>query len=351
MKHIIPYNIFDHNIIFESNSDVLNNPFIEGPPSKEKAKEMNNWIKRNTNKYDQKYVKFYHSTDKSLDIEKTGLLPTSENRRRSFQSTSGFVYLSNTPERAEVFGKLGNPHGTKIYEVIVPIYKIKADLDQLNNLRSVGVNVGNTIGESIVYGGGIRVKGKIEPWQIKDVTSKYSNILESNNILLSPNGKPSNLNQKQWLQVRTSEFKEWFGDWENDPKNASKVVDDNGEPLVVYHRTYGDFSEFDNKKGIYKKGFVGGDLFYFSDDRYAYSEYGNRELECFINLRNPTSEVNINGEYIPKSNDGAILKYDRFGAKETVVVATKSNQIKSATENIGNFDKNNNNINETHKTI
>ena len=30
---------------------------------------------------------------------------------------------------------------------------------------------------------------------------------------------------------------EWFGDWENDPTNASKVVDENGEPMVVYHGT------------------------------------------------------------------------------------------------------------------
>jgi len=54
---------------------------------------------------------------------------------------------------------------------------------------------------------------------------------------IAPNGKPSNLNDKQWEQVRTPEFKKWFGDWENDPKNASKIVDDNGEPLVVYHGT------------------------------------------------------------------------------------------------------------------
>ena len=44
----------------------------------------------------------------------------------------------------------------------------------------------------------------------------------------------SNLIEQQWLQVRTKAFKRWFGDWENDPANASKVVDENGEPLVVY---------------------------------------------------------------------------------------------------------------------
>lgn len=32
--------------------------------------------------------------------------------------------------------------------------------------------------------------------------------------LLAPNGKVSNLNEKQYAQVRTKAFKEWFGDWE-----------------------------------------------------------------------------------------------------------------------------------------
>jgi hypothetical protein len=52
---------------------------------------------------------------------------------------------------------------------------------------------------------------------------------------LAPNGKPSNLTHGQWHLVRTPEFKAWFGDWENDPDNASKVVDENGEPLVMWH--------------------------------------------------------------------------------------------------------------------
>jgi len=56
--------------------------------------------------------------------------------------------------------------------------------------------------------------------------------------LIAPNGKPSNLTPEQYKLVRSPQFKAWFGDWENDPKNASKVVDENGEPLVVYHGTY-----------------------------------------------------------------------------------------------------------------
>jgi hypothetical protein len=32
--------------------------------------------------------------------------------------------------------------------------------------------------------------------------------------MIEPNGKPTNLNETQWVQVRTPLFKEYFGDWE-----------------------------------------------------------------------------------------------------------------------------------------
>ena len=47
---------------------------------------------------------------------------------------------------------------------------------------------------------------------------------DGGSVLLAPNGKPSNLTPEQYKLVRTPAFKKWFGDWENDPANASKVV-------------------------------------------------------------------------------------------------------------------------------
>ena len=85
--------------------------------------------------------------------------------------------------------------------------------------------------------------------QLEEVRKKYCG---TDKWLKAPNGKDTNLTERQWIQVRTPNFKEWFGDWENDPQNASKVVDKNGEPMVVYHgsRTAGfsKFSEFDGEK-------------------------------------------------------------------------------------------------------
>lgn len=40
--------------------------------------------------------------------------------------------------------------------------------------------------------------------------------------------------EQQERQTHSDNFKNWFGDWENDPEHASKVVDAEGRPLVVY---------------------------------------------------------------------------------------------------------------------
>lgn len=60
----------------------------------------------------------------------------------------------------------------------------------------------------------------------------------------------SNVNKKINKITQSQQFVRWFGDWQNRAKSASKVVDSNGEPLVVYHQTENDFNVFDaNKKG------------------------------------------------------------------------------------------------------
>lgn len=49
-------------------------------------------------------------------------------------------------------------------------------------------------------------------------------------------------------QTQSVQFKQWFGDWQNDPEHASKVVDEDGKPLVVYHGTDLEFTKFDRGK-------------------------------------------------------------------------------------------------------
>lgn len=161
-----------------SSVPVLVLPFIEGMPTPEKARALTAWVKKNADRYKHKRVRLYHATDPSLNIEDEGLKQTCLTRRRSFQSESGYVYLANTPRRAKWFGDLGNRGRSVVYEAIVPIWRLLPDMDQLNNLRSVGNNIGNSIGESIVYGGGVRVKGKIEPYFIRKVPCDEFDLIE-----------------------------------------------------------------------------------------------------------------------------------------------------------------------------
>ena len=107
-------------------------------------------------------------------------------------------------------------------------------------------------------------------------------------FMKAPNGNPTNLNERQWLQVRTKAFKDWFGDWINNPEEASKVVDENGEPLVVYHGGTKDITIFkhgtkDNSNtgiGYYTDNKTGEKIpldsertIFFSDNRFVGESY------------------------------------------------------------------------------
>jgi len=111
--------------------------------------------------------------------------------------------------------------------------------------------------------------------------SKTQRMGKGGSVLLAPNGKPSKLTPEQWHLVRTPEFKAWFGDWENDADNASKVVDSNGEPLVVYHGTSTDFTIFKLEKptiAAYGQGF------YFTNDKNFASNYARGENSKILSL-------------------------------------------------------------------
>ena len=131
--------------------------------------------------------------------------------------------------------------------------------------------------------------------------------LASGTWLKAPNGEPSRLTSRQWAQVRTAAFRDWFGDWQHDPAHASRVVDENGEPRVVYHGTHrAGFTVFDSRKGNPSSGILAGSSFFTADPEVAASYYGTREkadlrsplantgapgiYSCFLNFRSPLEE-------------------------------------------------------------
>ena len=173
----------------------------------------------------------------------------------------------------------------------------------------------------------------------------------------APNGKPSNLNERQWVQVRTQAFKDWFGDWENDPDNASKVVDENGEPLVQYHST--------NLEWVNK----GEPFWEFYEDSHFGTEgqaldrmpakSGVKVYAVFLNIRNPQRRNDADQDYLDEKDmtmseyweqcarrskyngyDG-IVYLNEYEDKEHPAdswIAFRPEQVKSADENQGTFD-------------
>lgn len=176
-------------------------------------------------------------------------------------------------------------------------------------------------------------------------------------------------------QTDTPEFKRWFGD--------SKVVDEQGKSLVVYHGTNKSFEVFDIKRvGQRDFGFFG-DGIYFTADRdealnYAESAVEDRGagqaqvVDAYVSMQNPfvwdmtesgakrtreklaafgVKRDNVRGDSASLGNrgvraafnravraaghDGVIVR-DEDGIRE--VIAFRPNQIKSAIDNRGTFD-------------
>lgn len=172
--------------------------------------------------------------------------------------------------------------------------------------------------------------------------------------------------------------------------NSSKVLDENGEPKVLYHGTPNDFTTFDidhlgetsGDRGLFGAGF------YFNDvasyvEMFAHAKGGKgRVIATFLNLRNPyivnnhTYEELLNhlGDGLDKGLVEGMRAMSKIAQVKVLVegrekiftdrlikngfdgviaesayepleiVAFSANQIKSATENNGDFSKENDDI-------
>lgn len=101
--------------------------------------------------------------------------------------------------------------------------------------------------------------------------------------------------------IYSPQFKKWFGDWQNS-KNCSKVLDDNGFPLIVHHGTNNEFNEF---KSDYmgQTGTALGQGFYFTSNQDEARGFGENVKSFYLNIRKPlsTNKLTI------RRNDIAIL--------------------------------------------
>lgn len=163
-------------------------------------------------------------------------------------------------------------------------------------------------------------------------------------------------------QTKSKAFKEWFGDWENDPENASKVVNEDGTPKVVYHGTGSDFNIFD-KSQQGKNYYQGEGGFFFTTNKRSAENYGTissedkngRVVEAYLSIQKPY-EVTSYGDYVQAPaemyddhreeylSEAEIQECDGIivhGELSTMYVVFEPSQIKSATDNIGLFDRRN----------
>ena len=237
--------------------------------------------------------------------------------------------------------------------------------------------------------------------------------------------------------TQTQQFKRWFGDPQKNPKRASKVVNADGMPKIVYHQTENTFTVFDTRHsgaGTHDSGTPFG-VFLKGSDR-DIGLKGKKQMALYARITNPLQVENrteltkliremspeydslikqydaLNSEYKAKTDeaitafkqylidwrrsnpnadsralyevqefnalyeaedklvdewtkkadslsvkakeamtkalrdngyDGVFLKNDEgsFGRKTEAYIALDPTQVKSATDNIGTFDRNN----------
>lgn len=146
-------------------------------------------------------------------------------------------------------------------------------------------------------------------------------------------------------------FYKWFGD--------SKVVDEQGRPLVVYHGTNAEFDTFEKDRiGDFGKGY------YFTTSRenaeqYATRKGGNIVMPVYLSIKNIYKAPGNAGQFLynlrdkktsAKQAQGVLLEQGfggieikQFSGKEKYFVAFEPNQIKS-TDNRGTYSSDTPNI-------
>ena len=172
--------------------------------------------------------------------------------------------------------------------------------------------------------------------------------------------------------TQSQQFKRWFGDWEKNPKTASKVVNEDGTPRIVYHGTDSNFTVFDIMQTGKNFNDISSGMFFFTKYKNGYpnsaTDYARHSsennggnpiiMEAYLDIKKPllldskgyysTNEYydinaeNIYEKFLDGDYDGVIIENSDKNSDDSVLyVVDNSSQIKSATENIGTYDRNN----------
>lgn len=210
-----------------------------------------------------------------------------------------------------------------------------------------------------------RIVAAVKAWAVDKLGLNLN--LNANDVLalaermVNTIGKASGTGQRRFSredQTNTPEFKKWFGD--------SQVVDENGQPLVVYHGTGAEFTEFDpDLTGTATDAGTEGKGFYFTSDWDAAKSnadyvtgFGEREgakvMAVYLAIESPYKINRNNAPRGLESNPKEAAKFTKNlikqgydGVEYTLMNGSKNyvafypEQIKSATDNTGAFDAGN----------
>lgn len=193
-------------------------------------------------------------------------------------------------------------------------------------------------------------------------TAKRAYQLQNIEISSPTGGKPTISSGKALASLQTADIKsvaDLFeavkrADSNFHPKEPSAVTDEEGRPMAVYHGTDRSFWRFDPELGAY----------WFSqaeDYAQAMAEErgGDRVLSAYLDMKTPMrvslpagtfTDPAAEGPYIRRAKaegyDGVIFQADTDNPLEadTFYAVFRPEQIKSATDNIGTFDRENRDI-------
>nr|DAH64730.1 MAG TPA: PolyVal ADP-Ribosyltransferase [Caudoviricetes sp.] len=172
---------------------------------------------------------------------------------------------------------------------------------------------------------------------ISDPRVQFPSISEKTGLIHSIFDAGGSVKQKSMEQTETRQFKRWFKD--------SKVVDEDGKPLIVYHGSDADFNAFDMTKGRANMDIQGAFFSPWDDDA---AGYGGNVKAFYLSIKNPADEGTAYKALnrFKGQNEAGVkareylesLGYDGVNNGGEEYIAFHPEQIKSATDNVGLFD-------------
>jgi len=193
---------------------------------------------------------------------------------------------------------------------------------QKENADSVGVYYLDKNRASILFG---------------DIRVQFPEISEQAGLIHSIFDAGGSVKQKSMEQTETRQFKRWFKD--------SKVVDEDGKPLIVYHGSDADFNAFDMTKGRANMDIQGAFFSPWDDDA---AGYGGNVRAFYLSIKNPADEgtaYKALNRFKGQNEAGVKAReylesfgYDGVNNGGEEYIAFHPEQIKSATDNVGLFD-------------